>query len=72
MSWVLTQKENALTLQFTRREVAILCNALNEALEALDDWEVEPRMGCAKEEAQRLLDELGRTDTSDGGTRFDA
>ena len=53
-------RDGIFTLQFTREEVAVLGNALNEALEALDDWEVETRMGCSKAEAERLLSELGR------------
>ena len=61
---LLTKQDNAFNLQFSRDEVAVLCNALNEALEALDDWETETRMGCTKEEAQRLLDELCRIDLS--------
>ena len=61
---LLTKQDDALSLRFTREEVAVLCNALNEALEALDDWETEPRMGCTKEEAQRLLDELCSIDLS--------
>lgn len=61
---LLTINDSTLTLQFTREEVAVLGNALNEALEALDDWEIETRMGCAKEEAERLLSELGRIDHS--------
>ena len=58
---LLTKQDDAFSLRFTREEVAVLCNALNEAL---DDWETEPRMGCTKEEAQRLLDELCRIDLS--------
>ena len=59
---LITKKDNAFNLHFTREEVAVLCNALNEALEALDEWDTVPRMGCTKEEAQRLLDELCRID----------
>ena len=61
---LLTKKGDALTLQFQREEVAVLCNALNEALEALDDWEVEPRMGCTQEEASKLLNELCQLELS--------
>jgi uncharacterized small protein (DUF1192 family) len=59
---LLTKTDNTFTLQFTQEEVAVLGNALNEALEALDDWEIETRMGCHKEEAERLLSEFGRID----------
>jgi len=60
----LTVRDGTFTLQFTREEVAVLGNALNEALEALDDWEIETRMGCSKEAAEQLLDELGQIDLS--------
>lgn len=41
-----------------RQELVLLVNALNEAREAVEDWEFQTRLGGTVEEAQRLQDKL--------------
>lgn len=47
-------KNDKVVVRFDRREVVMLANALNEAREALDDFEFATRMGVQPEEAERL------------------
>ena len=56
----LTQNRDTVTLEITHAEAATLCNALNETLECLDDWEFATRMGVSKEEVLRLLNEFSQ------------
>lgn len=38
----------------TREELVLLANSLNEALEAVDEWEFGPRLGGSPDEARAL------------------
>ncbi len=53
---VLDQTADTVTLRLTPDEAATLSNALNEALECLDDAEFATRMGATKEAVLKLLD----------------
>ncbi|HEY3337671.1 MAG TPA: hypothetical protein VGK18_04145 [Propionicimonas sp.] len=44
----------------THNELLALVGAINEALEAVDEWEFETRVGVAPEEAQEVRDQLAR------------
>ena len=57
---VLSTHSGDVTLQLSREEVALLNNALNETLEALEEWELGTRLGAPREAVERLLEELGR------------
>lgn len=57
---LLTQNRDTVTLQINHSEAATLCNALNETLECLDDWEFATRMGVSKEEVLRLLSDFSQ------------
>lgn len=57
---LIAQDGRAATLSITPAEHAALCNALNEALEGLEAWEFETRMGVSRQAAERLLREMGR------------
>lgn len=48
------------TIAFAPSELAFLCNAINESLEALDDWEFETRTGESRKSAATLLSHLRR------------
>jgi uncharacterized protein YPO0396 len=61
---VLSNRDGRVALEFTRDEVALLNNALNEAFESLDGDELETRLGASHEDAVRLLHELGRIGAS--------
>jgi hypothetical protein len=56
----LTQNRETVTLQLTHAEAATLCNALNETLECLEEWEFATRMGVTAEEVTRLLNEFSQ------------
>ncbi len=56
---VLEQTPDGPVIKFTSHEIVILNNALNEALEALPDWEFSIRMGASQKEARQLLSEIG-------------
>ena len=47
-------KNDMLDLRFTRDELYILANCVNEALEALEVWELHPRLGGSLEEVHQL------------------
>ncbi|WP_372728403.1 hypothetical protein [Nocardioides sp.] len=46
------------TVTLTDAELRLLNNAMNEALEALDDDEFETRVGAERSEMQALLSEV--------------
>ncbi len=45
----------AVTVQLNSAELVTLCNSMNEALEAVEDWEFETRLGVSKSAVQQLL-----------------
>ena len=47
-----------ITVELTRDEVTFLCNAVNETLEAIENWEFETRTGAKPEEARVLHSKL--------------
>ena len=47
-------------LTVTRSECGLLLNALNEALEAVEEWEFGTRLGWEKPRARAFLRELSR------------
>jgi hypothetical protein len=56
--------KDKITISFPPNELAFLSNAINEALEAVEDWEFQTRTGETRKRAseiqaqlQRLLDE---------------
>ena len=61
---VISNQEGRVTVQLSKAETALLNNALNEAFESLDGDELEIRLGASREEALRLLGELGRVNLS--------
>lgn|GEM_PF-3241083 len=44
----------------TREELAALCGGLNEALEAVEDWEFQTRVSISPESARALAREISR------------
>lgn len=61
---VISNQDGRVTVQLSKAETALLNNALNEAFESLDGDELEIRLGSSREEALRLLGELGRVNLS--------
>lgn len=60
---------NHVLVAMTREELILIAGALNEALEAVDDWEFGTRLGVPSRAARQLksdvhfvLDDLQRTD----------
>jgi hypothetical protein len=56
--------KNEITISFSPNELAFLSNAINEALEAVEDWEFQTRTGETRKGAsdiqaqlRKLLDE---------------
>lgn len=47
-------------VSMTRRELLLLANSVNEALEAVEDWEFSTRLGVPQDDARALLTELNR------------
>lgn len=43
----------------SRDELAGLANSIGEALQAVDDWEFDTRVGLLPKEARQLRDEIG-------------
>jgi hypothetical protein len=46
------------TLQVTPDELVLLCNALNESLECVDEFEFATRLGNESDKARDLLEKL--------------
>lgn len=46
-------------LRLTRAELLVLAASVNEAIEAVEDWEFPARLGAGKAEARALRAELG-------------
>ena len=46
------------TVTLNRDELGFLCNAINESLEAIEDWEYHIRTGRTTDEAQSIYDQL--------------
>ena len=48
-------------MNYSKDELTLLCNALNELLrgpDAIEDWEFQTRTGSTKEEAESLMKKL--------------
>jgi hypothetical protein len=57
MNVISVDKDHAL-LSLSSDDLALLCQAINESIEALDDWDYPIRMGFSIEEARALQDQL--------------
>lgn len=57
--------DSAVVLVASSLEVTALSNGLNEALEAIDDWEFETRVGISSSAARRLIEDLRRSGRHD-------
>lgn len=55
---VLDTSDTGSTIEFDHAELALLANALNEALEAVDGDEFETRVGASVATAESLQEEL--------------
>lgn len=47
-----------ISIELTKEEVGSLCSALNEALECVELWEFETRLGRTKEEIESLFNKI--------------
>lgn len=43
-----------------KQELLALLNALNETMEAIEDWEFSTRVGCQRSDIEELQRKLGR------------
>jgi hypothetical protein len=57
---LVAQDPNATVLSLSADELATITNALNEALEGIEEWEFATRLGATRAEVQALLAALGR------------
>jgi hypothetical protein len=53
------ERSDRIVLHLSRAELLLLAGSVNEAIEAVDDWEFSTRLGADKADARRLLTELG-------------
>ena len=51
--------KDKITVAFSPGELAFLSNAINEALEAVDEWEFQTRTGETRERAVEIHAQLG-------------
>ncbi len=49
---------SSIQISLTHEEIGSLCSALNEALECVEDWEFEARLGRSRQEIENLLRKL--------------
>jgi hypothetical protein len=52
-------RADQIVLHLTRAELLLLAGSVNEAIDAVDDWEFPIRVGAEKAEARALRSELG-------------
>ncbi len=45
-------------LSFSKEELCVICNAINEVCNGIEVWEFETRMAISAEGAQLILDKL--------------
>ena len=51
--------KDKITVAFSRNEIALLSNAINETLNAVEAWEFQTRTGESPERAKEILAKLG-------------
>lgn len=56
----LIEDRERVLLSLTRDELLLLAGSVNEAIEAVEDWEFSTRLGAEKDEARALRGELRR------------
>ena len=54
----LSQDGEQVVLSLTREELLLLAGSVNEAIEAVEDWEFSTRLGVQKDEARALRSSL--------------
>jgi hypothetical protein len=50
--------DDELVIAATRDELAIMAGAINEALQAVEEWEFDTRLGATPDQARMLRDRL--------------
>jgi len=60
--------QNDITVCLERDELDFLCNAINESVEALEEWEFHTRTGVNRSDAIELLAQLRRISENRGQT----
>lgn len=50
--------DDELVVAATRHELATMAGAINEVLEAVEEWEFDTRLGVTREQARALRDRL--------------
>ena len=51
--------KNRITILFSPEEVAFLSNAINESVEAVEEWEFQSRTGETRKRAMEIQAQLG-------------
>jgi hypothetical protein len=52
--------KNKITVAFSPEELAFLSNAINEALEAVEEWEFQTRTGETRKRAKEIRAQFGK------------
>jgi hypothetical protein len=52
-------QSDQIVLHLTRAELLLLAGSVNEAIEAVEDWEFSTRLGAEKDDARALRTQLG-------------
>jgi hypothetical protein len=60
----LLEDQERIVLSLTRQELLLLTGAVNEAIEAVEDWEFSTRLGAEEGEARELRSDLRRSSRS--------
>ena len=55
---LVNHSDGELVVKLARGELQLLCNSINEALEAVEAWEFQTRTGATPEEASLLLKQI--------------
>jgi hypothetical protein len=54
-----TDRSDQIVLHLTRAELLLLAGSVNEAIDAVEDWEFSTRLGAEKDDARALRTQLG-------------
>jgi hypothetical protein len=55
---LIREDANMVDVRMTKDELVLIANMANEALEAVDDWEFQTRLGSEKERARSVKNQL--------------
>jgi hypothetical protein len=60
---VVKAEDDKVVLELSGRELSFICNAINESLRLIEEWEFHTLTGEDRKDAENLLDHLSKIQT---------